>query len=172
MKVPLIAGASKRLYPLVPSRSDFYRRKRHVINLRYGLLQPMRKKEACGGCVKNDGHPFGGICIAAECIKKGGTDELSKLKNTLINEFNALKIKNLQVNALNLLNGFYINLEYRLPNGQSVKLLEDNNIYFGNQIELPDSDRCCGLTADTQFLLVCEYGCNGKDPEIILYKKR
>ena len=130
------------------------------------------KKEACGGCVKNDGHPFGGICIAAECIKKGGTDELTKLKNTLINEFNALKIKNLQVNDLNLINGFYINLEYRLPNGQSVKLLEDNNIYFGNQIELPDSDRCYGLTADTQFLLVCEYGCSGKDPEIILYKKR
>ena len=48
------------------------------------------KKEACGGCVKNDGHPFGGICIAAECIKKGGTGELTKLKNTLINEFNAL----------------------------------------------------------------------------------
>ena len=26
----------------------------------------------CNGCVKTDGHPFGGKCIAAECIKRGG----------------------------------------------------------------------------------------------------
>lgn len=129
-------------------------------------------KSECGGCIKTDGHPFGGECIAAECIKKGGFDEFIRLKNTLIDEFNSLGVKNLQIKELNLLNGFYVNLEYQLINGQSVKFLEDNKVYLGNQIEKPDSDRCYGIVADDKYLLVCEYGCNGDDPQIIIYKKR
>ena len=43
---------------------------------------------------------------------------------------------------------------------------------LGNQIEIPGSDRCYGLAADDRMLLVCEYGCGGENPEIILYKKR
>ncbi len=77
----------------------------------------------------------------------------------------------LQVNDLELLNGFFVNLEYTLPNGQLVKFLKDNNVYLGNQIEIPKSDRCYGLVADELYLLVCEYGCEGADPEIVLYKK-
>jgi hypothetical protein len=65
--------------------------------------------------------------------------------NTLISEFNALGIKGLEVRELNLLNGFFVNLEYPLFNGQHVKFLEDNNVYFGNQIEIPGSDRRYGL---------------------------
>lgn len=84
----------------------------------------------------------------------------------------ALGIKDLEVKDLNLLNGFYVNLEYPLPNGQSVKFLEDNNVYWGNQIEIPGSDRCYGIVADDNYLLVCEYGCGGTEPEIILYRKR
>ncbi len=53
-----------------------------------------------------------------------------------------------------------------------MKLLEDNNIYWGNQVEIPGSDRCYGLAADEKYLLVCEYGCNGVDPEIVTYKRR
>ena len=130
------------------------------------------RKDECGGCVKTEGHPFGGVCIAAECIKKGGCNEFIRLQRTLINEFNSLGIENLQVEELNLLNGFYVNLEYQLINGQSVKYLEDNKVYLGNQIEKPDSDRCYGLVADEKYLLVCEYGCNGENPQIIIYKKR
>ncbi|MCI8582578.1 MAG: DUF3795 domain-containing protein [Dorea sp.] len=130
------------------------------------------RKDECGGCVKTEGHPFGGVCIAAECIKKGGCNEFIRLQRTLINEFNSLGIENLQVEELNLLNGFYVNLEYQLINGQSVKFLEDNKVYLGNQIEKPDSDRCYGLVADEKYLLVCEYGCNGENPQIIIYKKR
>lgn len=130
------------------------------------------RKDECGGCVETEGHPFGGECIAAECIKKGGFDDFLRLKNTLIDEVNSLGIKNLQIKDLNLLNGFYVNLEYQLPNGQSVKFLEDNKVYLGNQIEIPDSDRCYGLAADEKYLLVCEYGCNGADPQVIIYKKR
>lgn len=126
----------------------------------------------CGGCQKTDGHPFGGTCMAAECIKRGGHEEFQRVKNTLISEFNTLGIKGLEVQDLNLLNGFFVNLEYQLPNGQRVKLLSDNDIYLGNQIEIPGSDRCYGLAADDRALLVCEYGCRGENPEIILYKKR
>lgn len=94
------------------------------------------------------------------------------MKETLIEEFNALGIQGLQVNDLNLLNGSYINLEYRLPNGQSVKLLEDCRVYWGNQIEIPGKDRCYGVAADDKYLLVCEYGCNGVEPQIVAYIRR
>lgn len=130
-----------------------------------------RRKE-CGGCKKVDGHPFGGTCIAAECIKRGGFEEFLRFKDTLIAEFNALGIKGLEVHNLNLLNGFFVNLEYPLANGQTVKLLNDNDVYWGNQIEIPNSDRCHGIVADDTYMLVCEYGCDGEKPEIILYKKR
>lgn len=130
-----------------------------------------RLKE-CGGCRKTGGHPFGGTCMAAEYIKRGGHEEFQYIKSTLISEFNALDIKGLEVRDLNLLNGFFVNLEYPLSNGQRVKLLADNDIYLGNQIEIPGSDRCYGIVANDHILLVCEYGCNGEHPEIILYKKR
>lgn len=130
------------------------------------------QKKECGGCQNVKGHPFGGTCIAAECIKRGGMEEFLRLKNTLISEFNALGIEGLEVSNLNLLNGFFVNLEYPLTNGQRVKLLEYNNIYWGNQIEIPGSDKCYGIVADDRYMLVCQYDCNGKNPEIIVYKKR
>lgn len=130
------------------------------------------RRDDCRGCVQTDGHPFGGKCIAAECIKRGGFEEFKQMKKTLIEEFNALGIRDLQVKDLNLLNGFYVNLEYALSNGQSVKLLEDDYVYLGNQIEIPGSDRCYGVVADDHYLLVCKYGCNGVEPQIIVYKKR
>lgn len=130
------------------------------------------QKEACGGCRKTDGHPFGGNCVAAACVKRGGFEELLKCKNALISEFNALGIEGLAVKDLNLLNGYFINLEYSLANGQSVKLLQDKDVYWGNQIERSGSDRCYGIAADDTHMLVCEYGCNGEKPEILLYKKR
>lgn len=130
------------------------------------------RRDECGGCIKTEGQPFGGKCIAAECIKRGGMDEFLSLKNSLISEFNALGIEDLQVNDLNLLNGFFVNLEYPLANGQCIKLLEDNNIYWGNQIERPGNGRCYGLVADDKYLLVCEYGCEGAAPEIVVYKRR
>ncbi len=130
------------------------------------------RREACGGCVATQGNPFGGTCLAAECVKKGGQEGFLALKATLVKEINSLGLKGLQIEDLNLLNGFYVNLEYPLPNGETVKFLNDHNVYLGNQIEIPGSDRCYGVIADLEHLLVCTYGCNGADPEIILYKKR
>ena len=45
-------------------------------------------------------------------------------------------------------------------------------MYWGCQVERPGCERCCGLVADDGFVLVCEYGCGGRDPELLLYKKR
>lgn len=130
------------------------------------------RRDECGGCIKTDGRPFGGSCIAAEYIKQGGFEAFKKLKKTLIKEFNTLGIQGLQVNDLNLLNGSYINLEYRLANGQSVKLLDDRCVYWANQIEIQGKDRCYGVVADDKYLLVSEYGCNGTEPQIVAYIKR
>lgn len=143
-----------------------------ICGLDCACCQKCDRREACGGCVETDGHPFGGSCAVAECVKAGGLGALAELKAALIGEFNALGIKDLHIKELNLLPGFYINLEYRLPNGQSVKLLEDGKAYFGNQIEIPESDRCYGVAADDAYLLVCEYGCGGADPQIVRYQRR
>ena len=42
------------------------------------------RRDDCGGCRKTDGHPFGGVCIAAECSKQGGLEAIKKMKETLI----------------------------------------------------------------------------------------
>ena len=63
-------------------------------------------------------------------------------------------------------------LVVELPNGEKIKLLDDTKIYLGYQVEKANSDRCYGLVADNNHLLVCEYGCNGAEPEIVVYKKR
>lgn len=78
-----------------------------------------------------------------------------------------------RVNDLYALNGSFVNLEYILTNGQMVKFLDDNSIYLGNQLEFEMSGgRCYGIVAGMDFLLVCTYGENGADPELVLYKRR
>ena len=80
------------------------------------------------------------------------------------------------IDDLYTLRGEFINLEYLLHNNIKTKLLSDNEAYLGNQVECEFSDenykRCYGLVANMSFILVCEYGENGSDPEIIIYKKR
>lgn len=120
----------------------------------------------CGGCEQCGGHPFGGSCIAER------NKNFSDLKKSLINEINALHIDELVINDLFLLDGAYVNLEYPLPNGTTVKFLKDKDIYLGNQIEKTNSERCYGVVANEKAVLVCEYGCNGDSPEIVLYKRR
>ena len=93
--------------------------------------------------------------------------------NRLINEFNALGIADMpRITTLCSLSGAFVNLEYTFPSGEKIKILDDNKVYLGYQVEKPGSDRCYGLVADEHYLLVCEYGCNGSDPEIIVFKKR
>ena len=131
-------------------------------------------KNTCKGCAATCGSPFGGSCVAAEYIKIGGREKYAEFKQGLLQEINALLKDNdiPPAGALYELPGFYVNLPYAFPNGETVKFLKDQNIYLGAQIEIPDVERCCGVVADTTFILICSYGENGADPELILYKKR
>ncbi len=130
-------------------------------------------KNNCKGCLETSGHPFGGECVAAECYKSGGENYFITYKNRLIDEFNSLKVADMPtITNLCQLSGAYVNLEYTLPNGEKIKFLDDTKVYLGYQVEKVNSDRCYGLVADNDYLLVCEYGCNGADPKIIVYKKR
>ena len=38
-------------------------------------------KSNCKGCTETNGHPFGGDCIAAECINQAAKTTLSHTKN-------------------------------------------------------------------------------------------
>ncbi len=58
-----------------------------------------------------------------------------------------------------------------MPNGQTVKLWDDNKIYFGNQIHKKGCNRCYGIAADEKYLMVSEYGENGSDAEIVIFQR-
>lgn len=118
--------------------------------------------------------------MIAECCKEKGCENCGRffeapceLKERLISEFNALDIKDMEkVTSLNALRGSFVNLEYILPSGDTIKFWDDNRIYFGNLICKKDSDRCYGLTADENYLLLCECDDDGAFAQIIAYKKR
>ncbi len=100
--------------------------------------------------------------------------QFDEFKKQLIEEINGLHIEGMpELTCLNALVGKFVNLEYRLPNGETVKFLNDDTTYLGNQLE-PEfgGDRCFGVLANTDFILVCTYAEGGADPELVLYKKR
>ena len=100
--------------------------------------------------------------------------EFEAFKKQLIDEINSLNIEGMpKVEKLNALVGAYVNLEYPLPNGAKVKLLDDNATYLGNQLESEfGGGRCFGVLANMDFILVSTYEAEGKNPELVLYKKR
>ena len=106
-----------------------------------------------------------------ELSDKGQFDEF---KRKLMQEINDLHIEGLpKVEKLNALVGEYVNLEYRLPNGTKVKFLDDEKTYLGNQLESEfGGDRCFGVIASMDFILVATYEAGGKNPELVVYKKR
>jgi hypothetical protein len=136
--------------------------------------------KTCGGCIATHGQPFGKDCVIAKCCYDKGQNFCSEcpegsciFQEKLIEEFNNLGIEDMEVvTKLNALKGSYVNLEYTLPSGQTIRLLDDNKIYIGYQLEKKNSSRCYGIVADEKFLLVCEYGKDGTDAEIVVFKNR
>ncbi len=141
-----------------------------------------------------------GVCIP-HMVKQGFTEEQARLymkqklptldywkryeqlsddgqfeafKRQLIDEINALHIEGMpKVEKLNALAGQHVNLAYRLPSGESVKFLNDRTTYLGNQLEPElDGERCFGVLANMDFILICTYEAEGANPELVLYKKR
>lgn len=93
-------------------------------------------------------------------------------KADLIKEFQTLGIPELERLAdLCELPGKFVNLEYTLPSGQRVKLLDDEKTYLGSEVHKAGSHRCYGLAADEEYLLVCEYGDGGTDAQIVVWKR-
>ena len=105
-------------------------------------------------------------------LSDGGKFE--ELKQQLIQEINALHIEGMpKVEKLNALVGSYVNLAYRLPNGHTVRFLNDNTTYLGNQLPCEfGGERCFGVLANMDFILVCTYEEEGETPELVIYKKR
>ncbi|MBP0976536.1 MAG: DNA-binding protein, partial [Oscillospiraceae bacterium] len=97
-----------------------------------------------------------------------------EFKQKLIGEINALQIAGMpKLEKLNALVGSYVNLAYTLPNGSKVKFIDDHATYLGNQLTSEaDASRCFGILANMEFIMICTYGENGADPELLLYKKR
>ena len=100
--------------------------------------------------------------------------EFEEFKKQLIEEINELNIEGMpKVDKLNALVGSYVNLEYPLPSGMSAKFLNDGTTYLGNQLESEfGGERCFGVLANMDFILICTYEAEGKNPELVLYKKR
>ncbi|MBQ6092986.1 MAG: DNA-binding protein, partial [Clostridia bacterium] len=92
----------------------------------------------------------------------------------LIAEINELHVEGMpKLETLNALVGSYVNLAYPLPSGFSVKFLDDNTTYLGNQLESEfGGERCFGVLANMDFILICTYEEEGRNPELLLYKKR
>ena len=100
--------------------------------------------------------------------------QFEAFKQQLIREINDLHIEGMpRVESLNALVGRFVNLAYPLPSGESVKLLNDGTTYLGTQLEPAfGGERCFGVLANMDFILISTYEAEGKNPELVLYKKR
>lgn len=124
---------------------------------------------SCKGCVQTDGKPFGGECVTALHCKKG---DLREHKEKLIDFFNSLNIPDAEkLCEVYPVIGSYINMPYTLSNGESVKFLEDGKIYLSSQISKQNTDRCYGIAADDNYMLVSEYGKDGADAVLVVYTR-
>lgn len=100
--------------------------------------------------------------------------QFEAFKKQLINEINDLHISGMpKLEKLSALVGMYVNLEYPLPNGTKAKFVDDQTTYLGYQLESEfGGDRCFGILANMDFILICTYEAEGRNPELVLYKKR
>ena len=104
----------------------------------------------------------------------GDGGQFEEFKQKLIGEINDLNIEGMpKLTKLNALVGKFVNLEYPLPSGVNVKFLDDQTTYLGNQLESEIVDGLCfGILANMEFIMISTYEAEGKNPELILYKKR
>lgn len=126
--------------------------------------------------METDGCPFGKQCFVAKYILTGGKEAYIAFKQGLIDEINALEVAGMaKLTELYPLVGSFVNLEYPLPNGGTAKMLNDDEMYLGAQVEnlFDDSKKTCfGVVARESFILVCEYGENCTNPQIAVFKRR
>ncbi len=126
------------------------------------------------GCKKTNGCPFGNQCFIAKIILEDGMEKYEELQKQLLQEINSLCVDGMpEVNQLFPLNGAFVNLEYPLPNGNRVSFLNNKVAYLGSQVvSQKDPQKCFGIVANLEFILVCTYSDGGENPALILFKKR
>ncbi len=107
-----------------------------------------------------------------EELSDGG--QFEEFKKKLVGEINDLHIEGMpKLEKLSALVGKYVNLEYTLPNGLKTKFINDETTYLGYQLESEFNENVCfGILANMDFIMICTYEAEGKNPELILYKKR
>lgn len=126
----------------------------------------------CRGCVQTGGCPFGKQCFLAKYMMDFGREKLAALQQAIMEEVNGLHLPGMQrLEALYPMRGSFVNLPYRLPNGQTAHLLDDDEIYLCSQVEA-SSGGYYGVAAGLDFLLVSQYGRDGAEPELVLLKRR
>ena len=96
--------------------------------------------------------------------------DMEKAKPLVIARLHTLGIPELaSVTTLAVLQGDYINLECRFPNGQVGKILDDSQQYLAAQVEIEGDERCYGIAADAFQIAVYSYGCEGADAKLVLW---
>ena len=61
----------------------------------------------------------------------------------------------------------------KVPSGAKAQFLDDGTTYLGTQLETGmGGDRCFGVVANMEFILICTYEKDGVNPELVLYKRR
>ena len=135
--------------------------------------------DVCSGCIATEGNPSGGGCVRAECCHSSALASCEECaqqcwyKSKIIDDIKALGIDDMEpVTELYSLSGSFVNLGYPLPCGQTVKFLDDRRIYLGTQVHKINTDRCYGIAADSDWILVSEYGENGSDAQPVVFSRR
>lgn len=128
----------------------------------------------CGGCAANGGKPFGKACFAARYIRTGGRAAFEAFQKQLAAEVNRLEVPGMPpVQELLPVNGRFVNMAYRLPNGSRVALLKDDAVYLSCHLPcLFDESSFFSVVADMDFLLVSLCGTGGREGELLVYRKR
>ena len=81
------------------------------------------------------------------------------MQEKIIERLHSLGISELnEINSLNELSGEYINLECRLPNGSTAKILDNSKKYFANQLKRKIVTAVMGLPQITSNLLFMNTG--------------
>lgn len=87
------------------------------------------------------------------------------MKQVYIDHINALGIDELHVNNLYVFMGAMVNQFYTV-NGNTTKLLNDDEAYWGTQIQ-KSNGRCYGVACNEKYILVSEYNKDGIDAEVV-----
>ena len=105
-------------------------------------------------------------------IKRIEQEELEETERGIVREINDLNIKNLpEIDVLYPVEGISFNFEYELENKTKIKLLVDDKIYLGTEIEVNENNTYI-VVADKKHILISRFDKQNLRYEIILYKKR